>query len=87
MKRNKTILGIDAEYWRMAINWRLWVVTLTGIAGLLLLMAEPDGDIAVWTAGFFATKGAGLALLWIALRIGETWDKEGKLLGSDDEME
>lgn len=86
-KKGRTILGLDAAYWRIVVNWRLWVVTLAGIAGLLLMMAEPGGDIAVWTAGFFATKGAGLALLWIALRLGEMWDKEGKLLGRDDEME
>ena len=74
-----------ASMLKMAMNWRLMVVGAAICAGLLLMMAEPGGGGWAWAKGFFATKAAALALLWAAVKLGEKWDREGKLLGLDED--
>lgn len=55
-------------------NWRLWFITVTGIAALLLLSVDTIGLF-----DFVKTKIAGFAVLYVSLASARHWKHKGKI--------
>lgn len=62
------------ELFRPYRNWRTHVLTLLGLAAVVLLIGETDS-----IATLLATKPLGFLVAYLTYRLGRYWDSKGKI--------